>query len=285
VTQHAPSGPYRGQRFSAEQIQELRYASLLHDFGKIGVRESVLVKAEKLYPHELAMLTQRFELARKDRQVDSWQRRVVALTQRGTAEAAAIAAEEDARLAGELKQLDEVFAFVVQCNRPTVLAQGGFERLAGLQSVAFRDSRGNTLPLLTGDEVRVLSIPKGSLSAEERVEIESHVTHTFRFLSEIPWTASLRGVPEIAYAHHEKLDGRGYPLALGAPKIPVQAKMMAISDIYDALTASDRPYKKAVPHVMALDILGKEASGGQLDAELLRIFIEADVPGQALRKP
>jgi len=136
---------------------------------------------------------------------------------------------------------------------------------------------------LTPNEVQVLSIPRGSLSATERREIESHVTHTFRFLSQIPWTRTLKRVPAIAYAHHEKLDGKGYPRALDAAQIPAQSKRLAISDIYDALTASDRPYKKAVPHELALDILHKEANGGQLDVDLLKIFVEAEVPKKALK--
>ena len=138
---------------------------------------------------------------------------------------------------------------------------------------------------MTANEVTVLSIPRGSLSANERKEIESHVTHTFRFLSQIPWTKNLRRVPEIAYAHHEKLDAKGYPRSIGIEQIPVQSKMMAISDIYDALTASDRPYKKAVPHELALDILKKEATGGQLDLELFNIFVEAEVSKKALKLP
>ncbi len=164
-----------------------------------------------------------------------------------------------------------------------MLAQGGFERLTGLGGVAFTDSRERPQTLLTPQEVQVLSIPRGSLSTLERREIESHVTHTFRFLSQIPWTRSLRKVPEIAYAHHEKLDGKGYPNALAPERIPVQSRMMAISDIYDALTASDRPYKKAVPHEMALDILKKESEGGQLDKELFLVFVEAQIAQRTLK--
>jgi HD-GYP domain-containing protein (c-di-GMP phosphodiesterase class II) len=283
ATEATPSGPYKDLTFTSEQIQEIRYASLLHDFGKIGVREPVLVKAEKLYPHELEALKQRFELARKDRQLASLSRRLDAVRLRGDREWDAIAQEENERLARELKELDDALEFILQCNRPTVLAQGGFERLATLGTLSFNDSRERPQPLLTPNEVQVLSIPRGSLSPIERREIESHVTHTFRFLSQIPWTRALRRVPEIAYAHHEKLDGKGYPRAISAEQIPVQSKMMAISDIYDALTASDRPYKKAVPHEMALDILQKEADLGQLDKELLRIFVEADVPRRALK--
>lgn len=284
ATENSPAGPYRDTRFSPEQMQEIRYASLLHDFGKIGVREPVLVKAEKLYPHELEVLKQRFELARKDRQLASMGRRIDALKLRGERELGAIEAEEAERLARELKELDEALEFVLQCNRPTVLAQGGFERLTTLGSLSFQDSHERPQLVLTPNDVQVLSIPRGSLSATERREIESHVTHTFRFLSQIPWTRTLKRVPEIAYAHHEKLDGKGYPRAVATDGIPVQSKMMAISDIYDALTASDRPYKKAIPHELALDILRKEADGGQLDKALFTIFVEAEVAKKVLTK-
>ncbi len=276
------TGPYADTRFTQKDLQEIRYASLLHDFGKVGVRENVLVKAEKLYPHELELLRSRFDIARKDRQLESLRRRLEAVRVRGEKELPAIDGEEDARLATSLKELDEAFEFILTCNRPTVLAQGGFERLTGLSALTFKDSREADRQLLSARDVEVLSIPRGSLSAAERREIESHVTHTFRFLSQIPWTRALRRVPEIAYAHHEKLDGTGYPRAIPRPAIPVQSKMMAISDIYDALTASDRPYKKAVPHPLALDILKKEAEGGQLDKELYAVFVEADVPRKAL---
>jgi HD-GYP domain-containing protein (c-di-GMP phosphodiesterase class II) len=282
ATEHAPTGPYRALRFTPDQVQELRYASLLHDFGKIGVREPVLVKSEKLYPQELEVLQQRFELARKDRQLQSMSRRVDAVKVRGERELPAIEAEENERLVKDLQELDEALQFVLQCNRPTVLAQGGFERLSGLGGLSFSDSRERPMMLLSPTEVQVLSIQRGSLSPAERKEIESHVTHTFRFLSQIPWTRSLKKVPEIAHAHHEKLDGKGYPRAVAADVIPVQSKMMAIADIYDALTASDRPYKKAVPHQLALDIIKKEADAGQLDLSLFTIFVEAEVPRRAL---
>lgn len=280
--EHLSTGSYAKVRFTAVELQELRYASLLHDFGKVGVREPVLVKAEKLYPHELEMLRSRFQIARKDLQLQSYRRRLAAVKVRGDKAMAEIDGEEEARLLQELKQLDEVFEFVLTCNRPTVLAQGGFERLNELRKLTFNDAREQPQQLLLENEIRSLSIARGTLSAEERKEIESHVEHTYRFLSQIPWTRTLRRVPEIAYAHHEKLDGTGYPRAIPSKTIPVQSKMMSISDIYDALTASDRPYKKAVPHTLALDILGKEAKAGQLDNELLTVFIEAEIPRKAL---
>ncbi len=280
--EHLATGTYAVTRFRVQEIQELRYASLLHDFGKVGVREPVLVKANKLYPHELELLQARFEMARQHRQLESYRRRLEAVRTRGEKALAEIEAEENAWLSREFEELDQLLEFVLSCNRPTVLAQGGFERLEEIGRIDFQTSRGEARPLLTSDEVKVLSIPRGSLSTEERLEIESHVEHTFRFLKQIPWTRALSQVPEIAYAHHEKLNGNGYPRAIPAPVIPVQSKMMAISDIFDALTASDRPYKKAVPVPLALDILHKEADAGQVDGELLRVFIEAEIPRKAL---
>jgi HD-GYP domain-containing protein (c-di-GMP phosphodiesterase class II) len=131
---------------------------------------------------------------------------------------------------------------------------------------------GGKHPLLEPQEFRFLSIRKGTLDAHERLEMESHVTHSYNFLSKIPWTKVMGNIPEIAYGHHEKLDGSGYPRHLTESQIPLQSKMMTISDIYDALTAADRPYKRAVSTEAALGILHDEAEKGQLDRDLLDVF-------------
>jgi HD-GYP domain-containing protein (c-di-GMP phosphodiesterase class II) len=275
-------GPYAQVRFNTQDVQEIRYASLLHDFGKVGVREPVLVKAEKLYPHELAVLEARFEVARKDLALKSYQRRLASVALLGERGPKEVEAEEEQRLARELSELDEMRAFVLACNKPTVLVSGGFERLSDMSRLTFRDGYGQERQLLGARELECLSIPRGSLSAAERTEIESHVTHTFRFLSQIPWTRALRRVPAIAYAHHERLNGQGYPRSIPAAEIPVQSKMMAIADVYDALTASDRPYKRAVPSTQALAILEQESKAGMLDEELFRVFVQAEVPRNAL---
>ncbi|MCJ8345938.1 HD family phosphohydrolase, partial [bacterium] len=123
-------------------------------------------------------------------------------------------------------------------------------------------------------EVEALSIRKGSITMEERKEIESHVTHSFTFLSKIPWTAGLKHVPAIAYGHHEWLSGDGYPNNLTEDEILLQSKMMAIADIYDALTAADRPYKKAMPVEKALFILEMEVKGRHLDGNLVKLFVD-----------
>jgi len=179
-----------------------------------------------------------------------------------------------------------MFEFVLSCNRPTILPEGTFDRLGDIARLTYESpiSR-ETRPFLREDEVVKLSIRKGSLTETERREIESHVTHTFRFLQQIPWTRTLKRVPDIAYGHHEKLTGAGYPRSLKDPQISLPTRMMTISDIYDALTASDRPYKRAVPKEKAYDILSDEAKRGEVDGDLLRVFIESDVPGRAPEEP
>ena len=144
------------------------------------------------------------------------------------------------------------------------------------------DGDGTPRSLLNEDEVRLLSIPKGSLDDSERRQIESHVTHTFNFLKQIPWTKELRHIPEIAQGHHEKLNGSGYPYKLAEPQIPMQTRMMTISDIFDALTASDRPYKRALPTEKALDILKMEAGHHLIDTQLFNLFVDAQIYRKAL---
>jgi len=131
--------------------------------------------------------------------------------------------------------------------------------------------------VLTPEEASILAITKGSLTEIERREIQQHVVHTFQFLAQIPWTREFRRIPEIARSHHEKLDGSGYPFGFRGDQIPLQSRMMTIADIYDALTATDRPYKKAVRVEEALDTLREEQRTGALDGALLDLFIEARV--------
>ena len=121
----------------------------------------------------------------------------------------------------------------------------------------------------------MLSLRRSTLTPQERQEIEKHVTHSFHFLRTIPWTKDLARVPDIAGRHHEKLDGSGYPQGLAGDDIPLGSRMMTISDIFDALVARDRPYKKAVPLERALNILEIEAKTGKLDTTLVQVWIEA----------
>jgi HD-GYP domain-containing protein (c-di-GMP phosphodiesterase class II) len=274
----ARDGAYAAVRFSTEQMRELRYASLLHDFGKVGVREQVLVKANKLYPADLEMIRERHAFILRSAQWRYERARADFLAARGPgpdyqrhlAELGAALAEEEARLNRFLQVVEE-------SNRPSILAEGTFEALQEFADRSYVSLAGEERPYLSPDEVRFLSIRKGSLDERERVEIESHVTHTFGFLRRIPWTRELSQIPAIAHGHHEKLDGTGYPRRVRGADIPVQTRIMTISDIFDALTAQDRPYKRALPTTRALDILTEEVKAGMLDAELFRLFIEGKV--------
>ena len=280
------AGRWKGEKLSGAERQELRYAALLHDFGKVGVRENVLVKANKLEPLELESLRGRFETIVIQEELAAERQKVQVLSQRPWREAQDLLAAIDEGLAARRRELTSMFEFVLSCNKPTILPEGSFDRLGDIARTTFTGPfGGDPRPYLNEGEVLKLSIRKGSLTEEERREIESHVTHTFRFLSQIPWTRTLRRVPAIAYGHHEKLTGRGYPRSLKEPEILLPTRMMTISDIYDALTASDRPYKRAVPQDKAYDILSDEAKRGEVDGDLLRVFIEADIPGRSGREP
>jgi response regulator RpfG family c-di-GMP phosphodiesterase len=271
------SPPFRDIEFTRSEMKEIRYASLLHDFGKVGVREEVLVKAKKLYPLQLDMLRDRFDFVRKAVQQEHTERRLAYLLEKGREEFLAREQAFDRELQERLAELDDFLKFILQCNEPTVLPEGDFQRLAGLASRQFLGWDGQPRHLLTPQEAQMLSIPKGSLDEQERLQIESHVIHSFNFLSQIPWTKEIKNIPLIARAHHEKLNGTGYPYKLTEAEIPFQSKMMTVSDIYDALSAADRPYKKALSPDRALDILSMEANQRLIDVNLFRLFVESEI--------
>lgn len=269
-------GRYATVTFTGDQMKEIRYAAVLHDFGKVGVREPILIKAQKLFPGDLALVKARFDFIKRTWEVQALRRKVELLMSGERMDTVALLAEVDKDLARRIEETDGILEFLLQANQPTLLQTGGFERLHEIAGLRYESFHGDE-PYLTPQEVLILSIPKGSLTAEERLEIESHVTHTYRFLSTIPWTKALKNIPLIAYGHHEKLDGTGYPRQAPGDSIPLQARMMTICDIYDALTASDRPYKSAVPHHAALEILEAEVKHGKVEKDLFDLFVEAKV--------
>jgi HD-GYP domain-containing protein (c-di-GMP phosphodiesterase class II) len=271
------SGPYRDVTFTREQLRELRYAGLLHDFGKVGVREQVLVKEKKLYPQDLELIRHRFAYLDQRTELEFERARTELLLAGGRAAYDAGLARIECERRRRRDELARFLDTIVQANEPTVLAEGSFEALEAIGERTFVDFDGRLRPLLEDHELQFLMIRRGNLDEEERREIESHVTHTYRFLEQIPWTRELRAIPHIAYAHHEKLNGHGYPNRVTGIEIPVHARNMTIADIFDALTATDRPYKRAVPRDRALDILAMEAKEGTIDAALLETFIGARV--------
>lgn len=268
---------FRDVSFSEVQIQEIRYASLLHDFGKVGVREPVLLKAKKLPAERLSNIWSRFALFKERLKNESMMRRMDFLLNHGKDAFYRALPGFDQELRSQLEHYAGLFAEIEKANEPSILPEGRFNHLADIRDEVPFEVDGRSISLLSEDEFLALSVRKGSLTEQERREIESHVVHTFNFLVQIPWTPELSKVPDIAVSHHEKLNGSGYPHGLSADDIPLPSKLMTIADIYDALTASDRPYKRSMPVEKALSILELESKSGLLDPDLVQVFTESEV--------
>ncbi|MBU6420782.1 MAG: HD domain-containing protein [Gammaproteobacteria bacterium] len=268
---------FRGTQFSERQLRELRYAALLHDFGKIGVRENVLVKSHKLTSEDYQAIRARIsvEMERLKRRALAQQLVMLKSGMDSRQELQLIEQELQTKLA----TLEVYWAAIQEANEPPELVRKKPGK-ALKQALGYSLSEEGT-PLLTAEEQRVLSIPRGSLTPEERREIEAHVVHTYNFLRRIPWPEDLAAIPEIAGAHHEKLDGSGYPRGRTDADIPFASRLMTVADIYDALTAADRPYKKSLPSERAFTVLEDEAKRGKLDNDLVRIFIDAKIYDRA----
>lgn len=284
VMDRASTGPFAGVCFSREQMKELRYAGLLHDFGKVGVREEVLVKSKKLPPTMLQRIEARFDLIRRTLEADFHRRRADYMAERGQEGLGVFLARLEEEFREESERVVRFQQAIREANEPRILAEASIDVLSEIAAASFLDFRGEAVPYLTSDELHYLSIAQDSLDPGERRQIESHVTHTFNFLRQIPWTEDLSRVAEIAYGHHEKLDGTGYPRGVSGSAIPVQTRIMTVSDIFDALTASDRPYKKALEPQRALEILVMDGRSGQLDAGIVELLLESQVYRKVLEE-
>ena len=249
------TGPLRDIFFTAEQLRELRFASMLHDVGKIGVREEILQKRKKLLPHEIEIIALRLKLMRTQ---------LLVLQQ-----------TEKKDYSQAIARIDEAWRQIVVANEPSILKHATNGLVRDLRNLKVPFDTGEILTALTEEESQKLSIEQGSLSDVERLEIESHVNKTVDILKMIPWSRGLEQVPDIASMHHEHLDGSGYPNRITGELIPPQARMMTICDIYDALVASDRPYKSSVSADGALDIIGAQVAAGKLDIDYFDVFVRA----------
>ncbi|MBN2803824.1 MAG: GAF domain-containing protein [Deltaproteobacteria bacterium] len=267
-------GTYKDVKFSEDEIKEIETAGLLHDFGKVGVREEVLVKAKKLYPTTLEVIRNRLNFIRTAIENDHLQRRVLMMEDGTPKEELSIL---DAGCQRAIDDIDECWRIINTANEPTVLDEGDFEKVKEVADRTFFDMNGKRRSYLTPEEVNSLLVAKGSLTPEEFDEIRSHAAHTISFLEKIPWGKGYKNIPKYAGCHHEKLDGSGYPNKLTDKEIPLPSKLMAIADIYDALTASDRPYKKAVSIEKAFKILDYEVKDNHIDGEILEIFKKNEI--------
>ncbi len=263
---------FRKLELSDESMTEIRYAALLHDFGKIGVREAVLVKPHKLAQDRLEIIRYRFAL-QKERARSAALQEELELLHHGADDFDQRKREIRARLVREEARLSRYLEALISANDPRVSASGNFEFLREIASVPFGELDGSRGGLLTAADAEALAVRRGSLTDSERREIQQHVSYTRDFLAVLPWPAELARVPLIAAAHHEKLNGSGYPLGLVGDQIPLPSRVMTVCDIYDALTAMDRPYKSALSHDSAVAILDDEVRAGMLDADIVSVFI------------
>ncbi|MDE5102967.1 MAG: HD domain-containing protein, partial [Trichodesmium sp. St19_bin2] len=281
------NGVFSGTYFSNEQIQEMRYAALLHDFGKIGVPEGILTKRKKLYQEQLELIKQRFSVAQRTLEMESAQnkyeyllRHVSGTYQPHTQESCPLCQKIenlDLELKTAITQLNNYWQTILIANEPKVLAEEPLKQLQQISFYTYKDTDGQIKPLITSEEMAQLTVPRGNLTPEERLAVEAHVTYSYEFLKQIAWTKNLQNIPEIAYGHHEKLDGSGYPRGLKKNEISLQTQIIVIADIYDALTAGDRPYKQGLPVEAALRIMRSEAAENKINSHFLELFEQKQV--------
>ena len=248
-------GKYRDTFFTKEQIKELYYAALLHDIGKIGVSEFVLQKRTKVSEETLELLEYKFEYLK---------------------EKLGYKENKNSQETLFLEKFDNYMAIIKIINNKPFLTDEEEQLIVELNSFEF-DISGKKIKMFKENEYENLIIKRGNLTEKERNEINSHVSHSYNILKDINWTKDLINVPQIASAHHEKIDGTGYPLGLKEEEISVQARILAILDIFEALTARDRPYKPPMSVEKAIDIVLKEVEANHLDKELFDIFMKEKI--------
>jgi HD-GYP domain-containing protein (c-di-GMP phosphodiesterase class II) len=258
------SGPLAHVSFSDKELEELNYAAWLHDIGKIGVREEVLEKVDRLTPASMELIANRFETIKLALLYEA---------ERKGGQAGGAPPNPAGAVERLLEEADEDLELIRRINRAKRIKPEQSERIQQIQRKTFRDARGEMRPYVTEEEAHHLIVREGNLTSEEYEEIRGHVLHTLNIINKIPFAKDLERIPLIAAAHHEKLDGSGYPLGLKAPDIMIQARILGLADVYDALTATDRPYRGAMPTEEALKILTREAEAGKLDRDLVELFV------------
>lgn len=270
-------GPFKDFVMNDDDRQELKIASLLHDCGKITTPVHVVDKPTKLHTlfDRIELLDTRFEVLRRDAEIAMLR----ALSQDSgfriqDAVKNVIRAEYEARI----RQLEDDREFLRQCNIGVEkMSEAAQLRVRLIAAYPWRDSEGKSTGFLSCDEVENLTIGSGTLNAAEREIINHHINVTIKMLESLPWPKHLKNVPEYAGGHHERMDGHGYPRGLTRDQMTLQARVMGIADIFEALTAKDRPYKAGKTLSESLRILGQLKLGGHIDPDLFDVFIREKV--------
>jgi HD-GYP domain-containing protein (c-di-GMP phosphodiesterase class II) len=266
---NATTGQFADFALNEDEWYELQIAGGLHDVGKVTTPVHIMDKATKLEKicDRIEEVRVRFELLRRD----------AAVFRLGALLDGANKAEVDAEYAARLKEIDDDFAFVAEAN-----IGGEFmadDKIARIEAIGRQRYilEGEEMPLLTEDEIMNLSIRRGTLNDADRKIINDHIVLTIQMLESLPFPSSLKRVPEIAGGHHEKMDGTGYPKGLKRHEMSTLARMMGIADIFEALTAADRPYKKAKTMSESMKIMVGMVKGQHIDPDIFRLFLESGV--------
>ncbi len=274
-------GPLMDFDMSDHDRYELKIAGLLHDCGKVTTPVHVVDKATKLESifDRIHLIDTRFEVLKRDAEIELLKSNA-ALQQQGLDDLSLRERGNQLEQAytARLRQLDQDREFLRKCNiGGEFMPPEAREHVRKIADYKWLDQSGNTAHFLTGDEIENLSIPRGTLTSKEREIINYHIVATIKMLEALPWPKHLRHVPEYAGGHHERMDGKGYPRGLTREQMSVQARVMGIADIFEALTARDRPYKKGKTLTESLQILGKFKEEGHIDPDLFDVFIRRKV--------
>jgi HD-GYP domain-containing protein (c-di-GMP phosphodiesterase class II) len=271
------SGPLADFRMTDKDRYELKIAGLLHDCGKVTTPVHVVDKATKLETifDRINLVDTRFEVLRRDAEVALLKEKALLVAHdapRAELDAA------DARYRDRVRQLAEDRSFLRACNIGSeAMREGDIERVKAIGARRWVDVSGHEASFLSEEELKNLTIRAGTLNQDERQVINHHIVATIKMLEALPWPKHLRNVPEYAGGHHERMDGKGYPKGLTREQMSVQARVMGIADIFEALTARDRPYKKGKTLSESLQILGKFKVNGHIDPDLFDVFVRRKI--------
>ena len=270
-------GHFKDKTFSPDQMYELRIAAYMHDIGKVTSPVEIVEKAKKLQTIfdriqyvrlRMAYISQKIELEGQEAKIK--------ILQNGSSPEKLNSIEKETL--EKLIEIEEILRFINKCNEPgEFLDDEILVRLKEVSEKTYIDDAGEQQPFLTADELVNLSIRRGSITEKERQKMQGHAAVTLKMLKQIPFTKKLKNIPDFAGAHHEFINGKGYPLGLKGDEISFEGRLMAVTDIAEALTASDRPYKKAMPLETVYRILRSMVEGGELDPNLVELFIEKEV--------
>ena len=274
-------GPFADFAMSDKDRYELKIAGLLHDCGKVTTPVHVVDKATKLESifDRIHLIDTRFEVLKRDAEIEML-KSTAALQQQGLSELSLRERANRLQQAyrARVRELDQDREFLRKCNiGGEFMPPEAQEQVRRIARYKWLDQSGNTANFLTEDETENLTIPRGTLTAKEREIINYHIVATIKMLEALPWPRHLSHVPEYAGGHHERMDGKGYPRGLRREQMSVQARVMGIADIFEALTARDRPYKKGKTLTESLQILGRFKEGGHIDPDLFDVFIRRKV--------